>query len=265
MKTSLIVTTYNQKERLSLVLDSISNQVEFPDEVIVADDGSRSDTRDLIERHKKEFPIDLIHSWQEDIGYRLSRSRNIAISRAIGEYIVVIDGDMILEKSFIKDHKNSAKRAVFVQGSRVILADKASREIVKNMDYSLAFGSTKSFKSRRIESLSNFIFSISKIDKRYLDKHALKGIRGCNMAFFKKDALEINGFNEDFVGWGREDSEFVARFLFNGGELRRLKFSAIAYHIWHEENSRSMLDINHKIYLDTLSGKKTWCNNGIFK
>ena len=94
-------------------------------------------------------------------------------------------------------------------------------------------------------------------------KELIKGIRGCNMSFFKCDCEAINGFNEEFVGWGREDSEFVARFLFNGGELRRLKFSALAYHIYHDENSRQMLEKNHQIYLNTIKNKSKWAKMGI--
>ncbi|EDP6499285.1 glycosyl transferase family 2, partial [Campylobacter jejuni] len=84
----------------------------------------------------------------------------------------------------------------------------------------------------------------------------IKGIRGCNMSFFKTDFDKLDGFNENFIGWGREDSEFVARFLFNKGIFRRLKFKAIAYHIYHEENSKKMLESNHQIYLDTIKNKK---------
>lgn len=51
----------------------------------------------------------------------------------------------------------------------------------------------------------------------------LKVLGGCNMSFFKADFDKLDGFNENFIGWGREDSEFVARFLFNKGIFRRLK------------------------------------------
>lgn len=76
------------------------------------------------------------------------------------------------------------------------------------------------------------------------------------MSFYKSDCMAIGGFNESFVGWGREDSEFVARFLFNGGELRRMKFAGIAYHLYHAENSREMLESNHQIYLDTIKNRR---------
>ena len=75
------------------------------------------------------------------------------------------------------------------------------------------------------------------------------------MSFFKQDWQDLNGFNENFKSWGREDSEFVARFLFNGGELRRLKFKAIAYHLYHKENNKVNLSQNHQMYLQTMKNK----------
>lgn len=80
------------------------------------------------------------------------------------------------------------------------------------------------------------------------------------MSFFKQDWQALNGFNENFKSWGREDSEFVARFLFNSGELRRLKFKGIAYHLYHKENNKVNLSQNHQMYLQTLKIKQS---NGI--
>ena len=85
------------------------------------------------------------------------------------------------------------------------------------------------------------------------------------MAFFKDDCMKVNGFNEDFIGWGREDSEFGVRLMNIGIKRRDLKFKAIGYHIRHEGISREMLEKNHQIYLNTLNNKLIWSNNGIDK
>lgn len=256
---ALIITTYNQKERLALVLDSVKNLEPLPDEVLIADDGSREDTAKLIQAYQKDFPCKLEHIWQEDEGFRLSEIRNKAIKASSGEYIIVIDGDMILEKKFIDDHLKFAQRKVFLQGSRVILNEKESKELLSKNDFSLAFNK-KDFKNRRNIFLAKCIYKFSKLTKKFFKKSQLiKGIRGCNMSFYKSDFEAIEGFNEKFIGWGREDSEFVARFLFNDGVFKRLKFNALAYHIYHEENSKNMLEINHQIYLETIKNKKvTW-------
>lgn len=263
---SLIITTYNQKERLALVLDSVKNLALLPSEVLIADDGSTEDTKELIESYAKDFPCPLRHIWQMDKGFRLSEIRNRAINAANGEYIIIIDGDMILDSFFIKEHLHFAKKGVFLQGSRVILNESTTQNIMQSHAkdaFSLAF-KQGGFKAKRCVLLSSFIFNTSKITSSFFDKKDfIKGIRGCNMSFFKTDCVSINGFNEAFIGWGREDSEFVARFLFNGGEMRRLKFAGIAYHLYHPENSRTMLESNHNIYLQTLANKSRYCERGI--
>ncbi|EAJ5824684.1 glycosyltransferase [Campylobacter jejuni] len=254
---ALIITTYNQKERLKLVLDSVKNLAFLPNEVLIADDGSKEDTARLIEEYQKDFPCPLKHIWQEDEGFRAAKSRNNAIKASKSEYIILIDGDMILEKNFVKNHLEFAKRKVILQGSRVILNKNESEEILKNNNYSLAFNK-KGFKNQRSIFLAKCVYKFSKLTKKFFKKSQLvKGSKTCNMSFYKSDFEAIEGFNEKFIGWGREDSEFVARFLFNDGVFKRLKFNALAYHIYHEENSKNMLEINHQIYLETIKNEKT--------
>lgn len=259
MKTSLVITTYNWKEALELVLLSIKKQSILPNEVIIADDGSRDDTKELIEKFQKNFPTALIHSWQEDKGFRGAKSRNKAIFKAKYEYIILIDGDMILHKDFIKDHISASLKGTFIQGSRVLLKEEKTKEIFKNKNLSFGFFS-KDIINRKNTIRCSFL---SKLFRKINTSH--KGIRTCNLSLYKSDCLDINGFNEDFIGWGREDSEFVAR-LYNS-EIKRqnLKFNALAYHIYHPENSREMLGQNDKILANTIDKKLKWCENGIDK
>ena len=261
LKTSLIITTYNWPEALLLVLKSVEEQSIRPDEVVIADDGSKEETTNIIKKFSQKTKLNIIHSWQEDIGYRLSMSRNKAIRKSRGEYIVMIDGDMILHPNFIEDHINFARQGAFVQGVRAKISDSKSKEILKN--HSILFKQFDvSLKSKRY-SIRNKLLSFLFSGKKYFNK--LNMFLGCNMAFFRKDCLNINGFNEDFIGWGRDDSEFGARMLHSGLDRRDLRFSAVAYHIHHEGNSRAMLERNHQIYLDILKRKIIRCENGIDK
>ena len=127
---SLIITTYNQKERLALVLDSVKCLNSLPNEVLVADDGSTNDTKEMIKTYKTDFPCPLKHIWHEDKGFRLSHIRNLAVKAAKSEYIIIIDGDMILAPDFISDHLSYARHKVFLQGSRVILDETHSKELL---------------------------------------------------------------------------------------------------------------------------------------
>jgi glycosyltransferase involved in cell wall biosynthesis len=260
-KVSLIITTYNWPEALFLVLKSVKNQFTMPDEIIVADDGSNKETASLIKKFSKEFKLRIIHSWQEDEGFRAAMSRNKAIAKAKGDYIIMIDGDMILHPNFVKDHTCFAKKNSFVQGMRAKLSEQKSSEIMKTKDIHFK-NFDKGLKSKRYGIKNTFLASIFS-GTCYINK--LNMLQTCNMAFYKNDALKINGFNEDFIGWGREDSEFGARMLNSKIARRDLRFSAVAYHIHHQGNSRKMLDHNHKIYLNTLEKKLVRCKNGIDK
>lgn len=258
MKISLIITTYNWKEALNAVLKSVIKQTVLPYEVIIADDGSKDDTRILIEDWQKIFPVPLIHSWQEDIGFRLAESRNKAISKSSGDYIVMIDGDMVLSKNFIEDYKRNAIKGMFIQGGRVITNEVCSNKILNNDYIPNCF--SKGLTNRK-NSISNRILSNIFSYQRNNDNST----RGCNMGFWKKDLVEVNGFNNDFIGWGREDSEFVLRMLNSGKKRLYLKFAAVAYHLYHNENTKSSLKENDILLQNTKDNKLTFCENGINK
>ena len=85
------------------------------------------------------------------------------------------------------------------------------------------------------------------------------------MAFWREDVIRVNGFNEDFIGWGREDSEFVHRMLNLGLQRLYLKFAGVGYHLYHKENSRRSLADNDIILQKTIDEKLTYCPNGIDK
>ena len=265
LTVSLIITTYNRPDALEAVLRSVLAQRVLPQEVIVADDGSRDDTRAVVERYRAQFPVPLLHAWQPDDGFRLAESRNRALAQAGSDYIVIIDGDMVLHPEFIADHKHAAKKGLFVQGSRVILTPEKTNELLANpssyrvlkwYEKGLEKRFEKRFSACRLPWFSQRILRRETRD----DFH---GIRGCNMAFFREDALKINGFNSDFVGWGREDSEFVARFFNNGGQRANLKFAAVAYHLYHPEAERAALPENDRLLAAAQEQKLVWCENGV--
>ncbi len=259
MTCSLIITTYNWYEALELSLKSVFMQTHLPNEIIIADDGSTFETKELIDKIAKESEIKIIHSWQKDDGFRLSRSRNLAISKSTSEYIIVIDGDMILEKNFIADHLACAEQKKYIQGSRVLLDKNISNEILTNK-----FFLKPSIFSKRIINKHNMLYL--PILRNFLCKRSnqkLHGIRGCNFSLFKKDIILVNGFNENFTKWGREDSEFVQRLYNIGIERKNLKFSGIQYHLYHKEGNLNAY--NDEILKETIEKKLTWCKYGLDK
>lgn len=257
MKVSLIITTYNWKEALELSLLSGLQQKIQPIEIVVADDGSRPDTGKIITKIAAQAPFPIIHSWQEDQGFRLSASRNKAIAKTTGEYIVLIDGDIIMEEHFIADHIHFAQPSCFVQGSRVLLKKKLSKKVLAEKKI------PETICKQGVENKKNCLRSPLLSRLASLKNRRMNGVRTCNFAFWRKDALAVNGFNEEFVGWGREDSEFTARFLNYGLVRRSVKFNALAYHLYHSRNDRSHLPENDRLLKETIDNKKIWCERGV--
>ena len=101
---SLVTPTYNWPNALELLLLSIKQQTVLPNEVIIADDGSRPETTELIKKFQEDFPVPLFHVWHEDHGNQKPKIMNKAIAQAKFEYIIEIDGDIIMHPNFVEDH-----------------------------------------------------------------------------------------------------------------------------------------------------------------
>ena len=257
MTVSLIITTFNNPEALFLVFKSLENQVLMPDEVIIADDGSSNETKQVIDNFKKNSLHKIIHSWQQDNGFRAAKSRNKAIAKSSSEYIVMVDGDMILHPRFIQDHVNNALKGFYIQGSRVLLSKRRTKEVFLTKQLQI------SFFSNGLNNKKNAIHSTF-LSKVYSNKEKnIKSVRSCNMGFYRDDCININGFNNNFEGWGREDSEFIARLLNSGIKRKNVRFNLIQYHLWHEDLSRASLEKNSLILESTVVNKSIWCENGI--
>jgi glycosyltransferase involved in cell wall biosynthesis len=257
MKAALLISTYNWPEALELVLESALLQTHLPDEIIIADDGSNDETKSLIGKFNQNSEVPIHHIWQEDIGFRKSKILNKAVAKSNSDYIIQVDGDCIMHKNFIEDHFNEAKKGVYLYGSRVnILPDFASDVIFKRkINYNLF---SKEIKNR---TRSLHISFLSKLYKPHLG--ISKKFRGCNVSYWREDFLKVNGYNEDFEGWGREDSDLVIRLGNNAVQAKRMRYKAIVFHIHHRINSKQNFELNDKIQNETIANRTIWTRLGI--
>ena len=253
----MAVITYNWPEALERVLTALAAQSELPYEVIVTDDGSQPATRAVLERMALDYPVRLVHLWQPDDGARMSRARNRAIAAAQGDYVILLDGDMVAERHFIADHRAFARRGCFVQGSRVLTDARLTRRMLENIRLMPGFFSRGIERRRHTLRLP--------VLARWYARPGTKrrGIKSCNMAFWRDDLLALNGFNEAMTGWGREDTELAAR-AFHLGLLRRdLRFSALATHLYHRTRKHVVDNPNDRIVDDTRARRLIRCELGV--
>lgn len=260
-KSSLIISTYNWPEALTLCLKSVLQQTCPPDEIIIADDGSSDETKELIDSFKKLTSIPIQHVWHEDLGFRLACIRNKSFAKSMGDYIIQIDGDIILHKDFIKDHLLLARPGYLLQGSRVMLGPNYSRELLNKSSASVNIFHVD-IKRRengfRLLPLTQYLLN------RYRNRYPIYFARGANMSFWKKDLLAVNGYDEMFKGWGHEDSDLTLRLMNHGVKKSTIKFAAVAYHIYHNERKSSETEQKNKLILEqTLLSNTTWTELGI--
>lgn len=256
-RCSLVTPTYNWPKALNLLLKSVLNQSQLPDEVIIADDGSLPETEKLIKDFQKIFPIPLIHIWHNNKGNRKPRIMNKAIAKSQFEYIIEIDGDIIMHRDFIKDHLRFSRPGQYLYGSRVNIQKKYLKALFEEEKIRFNYfskGIKKRGRTIHLPILTKFYKPINKRSQK---------LRGCNMSFWRDDFIKINGFNENLVGWGIDDSEMIQRLHNIGIAGKRLKFAGIAYHIYHKEQSKSHIEINLKIEKQAVKENLTRIDKGI--
>jgi len=259
MQISVIMTTYNRPNALAKVLSGLRQQTLQPNEVLIADDGSGPETETLIQQYASTVPFPVHHVWHADKGFRAAAIRNKAIRQSIGEYIVLLDGDCIPDKHFISDHRQLARPGFFFQGKRTLIeqertpafrfADTATVARKAHLLFSSGIGNR-----HHVVRLPFFPASASR---------RLSGVRSCNMGLYSDDLAAVNGFNEEFTGWGREDSELAVRLFNYGLKKRSHPFMAICYHLWHADNDRKRLPLNDELLKQVIESGDSTCSKGL--
>ena len=256
MTVSLIISTYNWPRALYLCLDSVMQQTVMPSEILIADDGSGMSTRDVVKHFENISPVPVHHIWHEDRGFRVAAIRNKAIAASRGEYIIHIDGDLILHRNFIQDHMIFAREGCYVSGSRGVITEMLAEKVLSGEITSLS-ATTKGVRN------SNNAMRIPIMAVLYQLFGPSRSPRSCNLAIWRKDLIRVNGYDENFEGWGYEDTELVLRLNNSGVTQRCMKFRGIVFHIYHKEASRDNKSKNEQRYKDSIRCHRTRCEKGL--
>lgn len=237
MRTALAITSHERPDALAAVFASVERLRVLPDEVLVADDGSGPATQSVIAAFiaRSRVPARLVS--QPHQGFRAARLRNLAIAATSCDYLVFVDGDMVLHPEFIADHRRIARAGCFTQGVRMLVDVQRSRELERNRaPVPSPFGRGPEGLRRLYLVHSPWLSAATRTAA-----NAFIAIKSCNQGFWRADLLRVNGFDEDFVGWGPEDKELCARLEHAGVRRQTLLFGGIACHLHHEPASRDRL------------------------
>ncbi|MDQ1772765.1 glycosyltransferase family 2 protein [Labilibaculum euxinus] len=257
---TLLITTYNNPKFLDLVFRSILKQTVMPNEIVVGDDGSKEETKQVIDQYRSMFQCNVKHIWHEDNGFQKCKILNKTIAQVSSDYIIQIDGDIMIHPRFIEDHISVASSRQLICGNRSFVRKKRTMRLLDNP-------SSNNLNLIDIKKRKRF-FRIPKLSLLYRNKRSdtsRKGSLGCNFAYWKEDIVKINGYNEDFTGWGYEDIEMVERLMNSGVRKTTLLFMAVEYHLYHPKSDRASSEKNKRMYYDCVDGDIAFCVNGIDK
>jgi GT2 family glycosyltransferase len=229
IKSSLIVTTYNWPEALRVTLLSITGQSSSPSEIIIADDGSGSETAEVVKDVLGQSNLKWRHVCHEHKGVRQSRIKNLAVSHSNYPYLIFVDQDTVLHPDFVADHLSMAQEGVFLQGKRSLLPQSYTRKILADGRFREPSPGLPGLGNRKNTFRSPVLGRLLARPKKF---HT--SLRGCNLSMFKSDFLKVDGFDEVYdQSWGREDSDFCYRLFHAGIRMKFLWFMALQYHLYH--------------------------------
>jgi len=240
--TGIIVSTYNNPKWLERAFWGLMNQTHKPDEVIVADDGSKNDTRELIERYKAYLPLK--HVWHEDKGFRKTTILNRAVEAAVSDYLIFIDQDLIAREDFISQHCHHARKGRFVSGGAIRMPRVTSERITREDIESGNVFDTKWLEDNGMR----WNWKMSKMWRPswlcWLMNHittAKATWNGGNASTWRDEIIATGGFNEN-MRYGAEDREFGSRLERRGVKGIQLRYGAVLMHLWHERPYENAAD-----------------------
>lgn len=235
VEISVIISTYNSPEWLKKVIISYFCQTFKNFELIIADYGSTSETKELITDFCRSSPFPIIHVWQPDKGFNKCEILNKAILKASSNYIIMSDGDCIARNDFVETHLNKRRKGYFLSGGYFKLPMNISKCIGEKDIISQNCFDVNWLLSKGIDNT----FKLNKLNSRGLKEKILNNLtttkatwNGHNSSGWKQDMIKINGFNES-MKYGGEDREFGERLFNNGIKSLQIRYSAICLHLDH--------------------------------
>lgn len=265
-KTTLFIAFYNNVDFFKKVFASIETQTLKNFELIICDDGSRSDAVEALRKIYQDSYVPVLHLWHEDRGFFKNEALNRGVIHSKGEYLVFIDADCVLHPMFLEDHWSNRVSGKTLAGRRVNLTPWVSKNLsverIKSgylqsqwwwlfltMFWMKDNNSTKGFRVS-----SDFLFKLLNRKPR--------GLVGCNFSVHKADLLKVNGFDMTYHKPGiGEDSDVDFRLSGLGVTPLPFCFRGIQYHLYHKLLSRS--DVNEAKFKALKETQNYITENGI--
>ena len=259
---SIIVSSYERPAHLIRCLHSIAAQkhVQGSYEVIVADDGSRDETEQCVRNFAltADFPVRM--TTHEHDGFELSRCRNEGALLADSDYLLFTDGDCLLPEDFLSVHLRGRRHDFVMAGHCYRLEESATKNIsAANIRVGLGI-----FNVTRHEKRRAFWKRLRAKAYEFLGVSMRPRVSGSCIGTWRSDFFAVNGFDETFVGWGLEDTDYQLRLESIGIRSRWTKASV--YHMWHRKDptcARNSRGTDNYRYFHRPGPKLSRCLSGL--
>ncbi|MBN1154078.1 glycosyltransferase [candidate division KSB1 bacterium] len=246
--TSVIITAYNRPHLLERALISLAHQSVLPDELIVSDDGSQEDILSVLKAFKSQFDRSFIYTRQEDRGFRLARCRNNGIRASRGDYIIFLDQDLIYTKYFIETLMQQRRIGRFCTSYPVRLSEEQTGNIDIDMITNCQFDSiitSKQHRKIKKQFLKDRLYYYLKLTGLRAQGAKLRGgACGINRA----DIVRVNGYDENYIGWGNEDDDLAHRLYRSGIIGINVSYNEFPIHLYHEPFHDDGKRVNRQYY-----------------
>ena len=260
MNASVILTTYDHPRLLALTLEGYLHQTDREFELVIADDGSGEETKQLVDEFRARAPFPVIHAWHEHNGFRRAAALNLGIRHSTTGYCIFSDGDCIPPKHFVEMHRTNRQKDCFLLGGYLRLTQAYSAGIT--LETVAAQGFIEQMTPERQRELwrrhyTSYLYNLIGIKDR-------PHIAGANFSAWRSDLDAVNGYDENFVGWGREESDLRTRFRRYGLKGKSMWPNCLVYHLWHPiDPSKANVQRNIDYYLT--SSRQIRCANGLVR
>lgn len=271
-KATLMVTTYEMPRHLELVCAGILRQSTRDFELVICDDGSGPETRKFIEgfsaRFEEAFGRPAIHVWQEHAGFRKCRILNEGMRKSSGEIMIFLDGDCVPHRDFVRDHIEQSNPGRYLAGRRVELGERFSAGLtVEKIEAGFLDRPSLALLVSGMQGDSEFTNRSLRVTHPWLrdrlGMNRVPDLKGCNYSVARKDLEAVNGFDEAYEGYGREDTDIELRLQHLGLRIKSLKGLALQYHVWHPR--RSFTPANDNRLEELKASRRIRCANGLVK
>ena len=237
-RASLFISTFDMPRHLTLVCAALEGQSTRDFEILFCDDGSSHETATVIREFTQRSAIPAQHIWHEHKGFRKCKILNQAVRKARGEVFIFLDGDCIPHRDYVLDHLNQQEPGRYLAGRRVELGRDLSLTLTPELIRGGFFDRPKlplilSAIRGDTEYLNRSIRIPWQWLRRLLKMNQVVDMKGCNYSIPRSALESINGFDEAYEGYGREDTDVEIRLQNLGLKIKSMKGLALQFHIWH--------------------------------